>query len=285
MAAIVDALHRYPVKGLAGERLGRVTLAAGDGMPGDRRYAIARGGTRFDDARPQWLRKESFVMLMRDGDERLAALGCTWEGGGDVATLTPPGGPARKVDLRTAAGRMEASRALDALLGPRPDGPARVVPAGPLSFTDIPQNGLSIVNLASVDDFARRIGRAVSPLRFRANVHLAGVPAWAERDWIGRTIRLGDVTVRIAAHIKRCHATRVDPERAIRDLDTLRLLRAEYGQVELGLYADVVSGGELRAGDPVGWDPTAGAPAATGLRRAAFLARNAWILARAWLGR
>jgi hypothetical protein len=284
--ARLDGLYRYPVKGLAAEPLDRVTLGPGDGIPGDRRYAIARGGTPYDDARPLWLRKEAFVMLMREGDEPLASIACAYEDDGHVLIVARPGGDALRVDLRTTSGRTDAGRAVDAVLGPRPDGAVRIVPAGALSLTDIPQNGLSIVNRASVDDFAGRIGRPVHPLRFRANCYLAGVPAWAERDWIGREVRIGGITVKIAAHIERCSATRVDPDTAVRDLETVRLLERTYGHIELGVYADVVDGGDLARGDPVAWEPTPGpSPTATRLRRAAFYARNAWALGRAWLDR
>jgi uncharacterized protein YcbX len=280
-SARIDAIYRYPVKGLAAESLDRIAVAAGEGVPGDRRYAIARGGTRWDDARPQWLRKESFVMLMRAGDEALAALGCGYTENGQILVLAAPGGETVRADLRTATGRSAASRTLDALLGARPDGGVRVVAEGPLSLTDIPQNGLSIINRASVDDFARRIGRDVHPLRFRANLYLAGVPAWAERDWIGREVRIGAVTVKIAAHIERCNATRVDP--GLRSAIRHALLRGAYGHIELGVYADV--GGRrapCRRSRRLGRGAVP-SPAATCLRRAGFYARNAWVLTRSWL--
>lgn len=192
MAASIATLRRYPVKGLAGEALDHVTLAAGDGISGDRRFAIAPARTAYDDARPRWLRKESFVMLMRDGDEALARLRCAYEQDGRVLVATPPGSPARRLDLASASGRAETSAMLNAFLGSRRDGPVRVVPAGALSLTDIPESGLSVVNLASVADFARRVGRPVDALRFRANVYVDGLAPWAEREWIGgRTIRAG----------------------------------------------------------------------------------------------
>jgi uncharacterized protein YcbX len=276
-------LYRYPVKGLAGEALERIAVATGDGLPGDRRFAIVTGRTAFDEARPRWLRKEAFVMLMRDGDEALARLGCAYEDAGAVLIATPPGDAARRLDLRTVAGRADATHLVTALLGPRSDGPVRVVAAGTLSLTDIPQNGLSIINLSSVDDFARRIGRTVDPLRFRANCYLDGLPAWSERDWIGRTIRIGDVSVTIAAHIRRCNATQVDPTTATRDLDTIRLLKTHYGHVDLGLYADVTRGGTLSIGATVEVDTATGATNATTFRRALFYAKNAWTLAKSHL--
>jgi uncharacterized protein YcbX len=220
-------------------------------------------------------------MLMRDGDEVLARLACRYEDDGTVLVATPPGSAACRLDLCTAAGRSDAARMLNALLGPRRDGPVRIVAAGTLSLTDIPQNGLSIINLASVADFARRLGRPIDPLRFRANAYLDGLPAWTERDWIGRTVRIGDVELAIEAHIRRCNATQVDPTTATRDLDTVRLLKTHYGHVDLGLYARVVRGGLLTIGAPV--DVGAGGANDTSLRRAVFYAKNAWILAKSTL--
>jgi hypothetical protein len=271
---------------MAAEPLEAVALAAGSGIPGDRAFAIARGGTAWDDGRPQWLRKEAFVMLMRDGDEVLARVACAWRSGGRAATVDVPGAPPLDVDLGTAAGRGAMAAALNAYLGGRSDGPVRVVEAGPLSLTDIPQNGLSLVNLASVADFAERIGRPVDPLRFRANLYLDGLPPWIERTWPGRTVRVGAATLVIAAHIQRCSAIRVDPATAMRDLDALRLLRAHYGHLDMGVYADVRTGGRVAVGDAVVPDPAPGRPlAATKLGRAAFYARNAWALLRSRLAR
>jgi hypothetical protein len=74
--SVVD-ICRYPVKGLNAESLERVTLAAGQGLPHDRRFAIAHGSTRFDREVPEWLPKTSFFMLMRD--EKLALLRASFD--------------------------------------------------------------------------------------------------------------------------------------------------------------------------------------------------------------
>src|SRR5215467_11276029 len=70
MNAAIDAIYRYPVKGLSAERLDRATLSPGECLPHDRRFAIALGSTVFDPQRPEWLPKTHFAMLMRD--EKLA---------------------------------------------------------------------------------------------------------------------------------------------------------------------------------------------------------------------
>ena len=68
----IAAIYRYPVKGLSPEKLDRTTLAPGECLPHDRRFAIALPETRFDPEHPEWLAKTHFVMLMRD--EALAHL-------------------------------------------------------------------------------------------------------------------------------------------------------------------------------------------------------------------
>src|SRR5919106_1795670 len=72
MAISVVRICRYPVKGLSAEDLERVMLTAGQGLPHDRRVALAHAATHFDPTRPAWLPKTSFLMLMRD--EKLAQL-------------------------------------------------------------------------------------------------------------------------------------------------------------------------------------------------------------------
>ena len=66
----IESIWRYPIKGLTSKRLNAVTLTPG-------RCMIAASRSRapipkFDPARPEWLPKIKFVMLMRE--ERLAAL-------------------------------------------------------------------------------------------------------------------------------------------------------------------------------------------------------------------
>ena len=50
--ARIDAIYRYPVKGLSPQALARVTLSAGATLPADRLYAIENGPSGFDPLRP-----------------------------------------------------------------------------------------------------------------------------------------------------------------------------------------------------------------------------------------
>ena len=128
--------------------------------------------------------------------------------------------------------------------------PARIVTAG-RGMTDTDFASISILNLASNAALGAEMGQTLAPERWRANLWIDGVDAWAERDWIGRRIAIGDVVLDVMEHIVRCRATMVDPATGLIDGDTLTALNTGHGHQEMGLYARVMTGGAIVPGDPV----------------------------------
>jgi uncharacterized protein len=61
--AVIEAIYRYPVKGLSPDRLRAAALAVGRTIRGDRRFAIENGPSGFDPAAPGYLPKQRFLML------------------------------------------------------------------------------------------------------------------------------------------------------------------------------------------------------------------------------
>src|SRR5438270_6143889 len=100
--AHVDALYRYPVKGLSPERLARTRLAQGQTVPGDRLYAIENGPSGFDPAAPKYFPKTQFLMLMRN--ERLATLETRYDDATCVLTIRGEGRELARGDLATKEG-------------------------------------------------------------------------------------------------------------------------------------------------------------------------------------
>ena len=280
MPNMLARIYRFPVKGLRGEPLDAVPLAAGEGLPHDRRFAIARGDTTLDPAVPRWLPKQWFIMLMRDTE--LARLTCRVDVTAGTIGLHAPGTAPCVAAFGTAAGRAEIETYLNDCLGPRREGRASWVESGRVSFTDVPQDCLSLVNLESVRALETRLGTSLDPLRFRANLYVDGVPAWDEFSWVGREIRIAEVVLRIPARIPRCAATSVDPETGERTVNVVKGLRAAYGHYDMGVYAEVVRGGHIAIGDTV-VAPDAPRPRSRvghWLRFFAFLARSAPIVLR-----
>jgi uncharacterized protein len=51
--------------------------------------------------------------------------------------------------------------------------------------------------------------------------------------------------------IVRCAATNVEPGTGIRDLQIPKTLMQVFGHMDCGIYAEVVTGGEIAAGDAI----------------------------------
>jgi uncharacterized protein YcbX len=251
-------------------------------VPHDRRFAVLRGDTTFDQAQPRWVAKEKCVMLVRD--HALARIRLRFDAATLALELRAQGEPALATTLGTPEGREQAAAYVASVAAPKGGAP-RIVEAGAMSFTDVPENCISIIGEESIAELGARIGRALDPQRFRANVYLAGGAPFAEFGWLGREVTLGDVVVRPFARIPRCAATSVDPETGERDVAVPKELKQHFGHVDMGVYAEVVRGGRVAVGDAV-LPPAVARPVSDGgwvgsaLRTVQLYLRQGLVLAR-----
>ena len=114
---------------------------------------------------------------------------------------------------------------------------------------DFTETGVSLINQASVADLAEAVGAPVDPRRFRGNLYLDDLPAWAEFGMIGRRYRIGDAEIDVTRPAMRCAATTVDPATADTSLNVPLVLRKLTGHLFCGVYARVVKTGQIAPGD------------------------------------
>ena len=245
----VTALLRYPVKGLSAESLERVALAAGQAMPLDRAFALALGSTRFDAARPEFMPKTNFLMLMRD--EKLALLSTRYDAETATLEISRAGRTVARGRLDQSAGRAVIEQFFAAYVGPVARGTPKLVQAPGHAFADVPEKTLTLINLASLAALSRVVGQPLDPLRFRANVHVEGLAPWAEKAWAGQMLAIGGTRFRVRGQIDRCAATNVAPDTGKRDLNLPKTLSSAFGGNFFGVYLDVLDPGEVAVGDPV----------------------------------
>jgi hypothetical protein len=243
----ISRIYRYPVKGLSAEALTRVSVAPGEGLPLDRRFAIAHGATAFDAAAPAWMPKHNFLMLAKN--ERLAKLETSFDGATNVLTVKRGGKKVASGDLTTPTGRALIEQFFGAYLEGETRGSPKVVEAPGHMFSDTARKVVSIIGLASVADVERVARQPVDPLRFRANIYFDGGKPWQEFDWLDREIAIGDVRLKVYKRIDRCAATTVNPATAERDLQIPRLLQHGFGHIDCGVYAEILNAGEIAQGD------------------------------------
>lgn len=126
----------------------------------------------------------------------------------------------------------------------------------PYKFADA--FAILVTNQGSLDDLNRRLAaqgnEAVTMSRFRPNVVVEGLDAY-EEDYL-KTLRIGDITLRVVKRCARCTVPGVDPATGVGSSvvpDLLATYRGTDDGVMFGVNAIVVEGlgGELRAGADV----------------------------------
>ncbi|NOJ48742.1 MOSC domain-containing protein [Bradyrhizobium archetypum] len=247
--AKIAKIYRYPVKGLTPEQLTQAELKPGQTLLADRRYAIENGPSGFDPAEPKWLAKPHFLMLMRD--EWLAGLRTHFDDTSEVLTIRRNGEIAAEGNLATAEGRRIIENFFATAFAGRIKGPPKVLESPGHSFSDVARKVVSIINLTSVRAIEDLVGAPVHPLRFRANLYVEGWPAWHEFDLLDRTLAIGGVRLKVVKRIVRCAAVNVDPDTAERDLAIPQALQRRLGHGDCGIYAEVITGGSISAGDAI----------------------------------
>ncbi len=247
----IESLYRYPVKGLTPEVIPSARLSPGRCIPWDRAFALRQGDAAFDEAHPAWISKMNFMCLARN--PATAALKTRFD---ETAGLLFIEGPAGGVAASpfTPAGQAELARFLTGFLGPE----ARYGAGGEApkfhffpghSFCDHKTQVISLIGLGSLAALEAAVGAPRDKRRFRANIYVEGSQAWEEFSWLGRRLVIGEVEMVVRERIDRCAATMVNPDTAERDANPVKELRAYFGHVDLGVFAEVVQGGEIRVGD------------------------------------
>jgi uncharacterized protein YcbX len=243
------AIYRYPVKGLTPEAMSEVNVGPAETLPFDRAYAIENGPGRFDPMAPRHLPKINFLMLMRD--ERLATLRADFDDKSQTLTIFRDGKQVSRGQLTAPLGRQILEQFFAGYMKSELRGAPKIVQAPNHSFSDVSVKCVHIVNLASVRELERTLGRRVDPLRFRANLYLDGMEPWSEFRWLDKTIEVGAVSLGVFARTQRCEATNVDPSNGARDMAIPAQLQRTWGHSDFGVYAKIVTGGRLAPDMPI----------------------------------
>jgi uncharacterized protein YcbX len=247
--AQVSELFRHPIKAHGCEALTHVTLAAGKTFPWDRVWAVAHEAARIDPAGANWAACANFSRAAKA--PALMAIRARLDEAANVVHLSHPqlGAVSGNPDLAADAAKLIAwAKPL------MPEGRAQsafIAKAADRGMTDTPYPSISINSRDTLAALSAAAGAELSPLRFRANIWVEGLVPWQEFDWVGRELRIGDARLTVRERIGRCLATAANPDTGERDLDTLGLLKQACGAQDFGVYAEVVTGGDIRTGDRI----------------------------------
>jgi len=244
----VAEIWRHPIKSHSRERIDQVELTQGNSLPWDRRWAVAHERSCFDTDAPRWQPCSEFSIGSKS--PRLQGIWATTDPSYRSITLSHPDRPDFTFNPNDED---ESGHFIQWVMGISNGGrylPAQLVRAEQ-AMTDTDYPSVSLINLASHKAVEEFLGQELSPLRWRGNLLVEGLEPWVEHDWIGRTLRIGEVEFEVRERIQRCNATMVDPNTAEKDANTLAALRDGFGHQDCGVYMVVTKGGWLNQDDPV----------------------------------
>ena len=106
-------------------------------------------------------------------------------------------------------------------------------------------NSMSLINLNSIKDFEKKINENIELQRFRANFYVDGIEAWEERNWIGKIIKINNVSFKVEKNIPRCVAINLKPKTDDNSLNLLKSLKKTYNHFNMGIYLTPLSDGKI----------------------------------------
>ncbi|MDC3140108.1 MOSC domain-containing protein [Alphaproteobacteria bacterium] len=250
----IKSIVRYPIKGLSGENLENITLEKNQVLPGDREFAFARSYVTYEENNPMYLRKTNFLALVRE--EKLAKLDTKFDPKTRKLTINLD----NKVVINEILKEENIKKVetfFQNYLNLGIDNKPKLVQGIKIlnnnnlthSFSDIPDKAVSIINLNTISEFEKKLGKKIAPSRFRGNLLIDNGNAWEEFNWIGKRISVGNSILEVFKKTQRCAATNVNPENAIRDINIPNEINTHYGHLDLGVYARVIKTGLVSISD------------------------------------
>jgi len=119
---------------------------------------------------------------------------------------------------------------------------------------------ISVISLGTVHGVERESARGIDRRRFRPNIMIEtnGDEPFAEDAWVGRTLIFGEANsgpappaaIGITMKDERCVMVNFDPDTAEKDSEVMKTV-VRMNENYAGVYATVVSAGELRVGQVV----------------------------------
>jgi len=110
-------------------------------------------------------------------------------------------------------------------------------------------NSVSLLNVQSINDFKKKIDKNIEVRRFRGNICIDGMKPWVEREWIGKFIKINNISFKVEKNIPRCVAINLKPQTEDNSLNLIQSLKKTYNHLEMGIYLTPQEDGKINYGD------------------------------------
>jgi uncharacterized protein len=231
----IEAICRYPVKSMRGERL-EVASLGWHGLEGDRRLAFRRTEDRSGFP---WLSASRLPELLLFAPQR----------GDDGAQGDPP------THVRTPDGAELPvfGEELAADVGRRHGAPVQMIRLDHGTFDDA---SISVITLDTMSEIGRLAGRNLDLRRFRPNIVIRALRPlpFQEDEWLGGVLSFGEgnqgPAITVTLRDVRCSIVNLDPDSAQPAPEVLKTV-VRVNQNNAGIYGTVTRSGELAVGQAI----------------------------------
>ena len=110
-------------------------------------------------------------------------------------------------------------------------------------------HSISLVNIRSIEDFKNKTNEEIEIQRFRGNIYVDGIEAWEERNWIGKIIKINNISFKVEKNIPRCVAINLKPNSDDNSLNLLQSLKKTFNHFDMGIYLTALDSGKINTGD------------------------------------
>jgi len=238
-AGTIRVMRRFPVKGMAGEKLGEVYVSYA-GLVGDRVYAYfdPQNKTDFPWMTPRIWAK---MLLLKPKFVEPA-----------VAHADRPSPKNYRVEITTPKGSVFDIGDQNLLKYMEQQFGRPII----LRFSERSMHDarpISIFGHKTLEALSTETGMKLDPQRFRMNFEIdwAKGGAFYENELIGKQIRVGEkLTLMVSKKNMRCKVITLDPDTAEASPEIFQVI-ADKHESCVGIYATVLREGIVRRGDPV----------------------------------
>ena len=259
MSATISSINYCPVKSISFQEIEKCEIKKDIGIIGDRIFAFAKDldfdQVKLFEKRPDQRKGKWNKILTLKNSPALNKYNFVFKD--EKLTLTIKDKEILTIDINQLNDRKKLSNKITELENSLKQ-PIVLMQNNDFPFFDTSiskkvdfVNSVSLLNVQSINDFQNKIDKKIDISIFRGNICVDGIEPWKEREWIGKTIKINEVSFKVEKNIPRCVAINLKPQTEDNTFDLLKLLKKNYNHFEMGIYLSALNDGSIKNGNTV----------------------------------
>lgn len=260
----VASIWRYPVKSMMGEELNACEITK-KGLLGDRAYGVIDNETgKLANAKnpqkwPNMFQYRASFIEPPKKDAAIPPVRITFPDGQMLTSVDEERDTLLSNSLKRTVHLSSPSSADVQFEGYIPEEIEELEDRGTIFTRTSPEDtffdiGIVHIITTSTINYLRKLApeSRIEPRRFRPNliVEVPDTEAFVENNWVGKTLKIGHVELKISQETKRCVMTTLAQGDLPKDQNVLRSI-VKNNAGSFGVYASVVTPGKISIGDKI----------------------------------